>query len=65
MLLPKQTQAAVRVRTPFRMEVDVGLGDVVKRITTMVDVTPCAPCQQRAAAMNRYVVFTGRPPRSR
>jgi hypothetical protein len=62
MLLPKQARPAVRIGTPFRMEHDIGLGEVVKRITTKVGVAPCAPCQERAAAMNRHVVFTGRSP---
>jgi len=65
MLLPKQTRAAVKVGVPFRLEDDVGLGDAIKRVTTMAGIHPCAPCQARAEALNRRVVFTGRAPRSR
>lgn len=61
MLLPKQ--APVRVNVPFRMDDDIGLGDVIKRVTTKVGVAPCAPCQARAAAMNRMIVFGGRTSR--
>jgi hypothetical protein len=65
MLLPKQTPTPVRLSTPFRMEADVGLGDLVKRVTAKVGITPCAPCQSRAEAMNRMAVFTGRSTHTR
>jgi len=58
MLLPKQEP--IRVVVPFRLDEDVGLGDVVKRMTTRMGIRPCAPCQARAAAMNRMIVFSGR-----
>jgi len=35
----------------------VGLGDIVKRITKVVGVTPCAACEQRAARLNSWVRF--------
>jgi len=63
MLLPKQAKAAVRVAIPFELDQDVGLGDALKQLTAKVGIEPCAPCQQRAAALNRYVVFTGRSSR--
>lgn len=52
-------------RRPFRLPTfvtdrDIGLGDVVKRATTAVGVKPCGGCEQRAAAFNRWFVFTGR-----
>lgn len=65
MLLPKQAQAALKVGVPFRLEEEVGLGDVIKRVTAKVGITPCAPCQARAEAMNRRVVFTGRSTHAR
>ena len=47
------------VRLPrFMMREDVGLGDVVKRMTSAVGVTPCGGCQQRAARLNRWIGFT-------
>ena len=60
MLLPKQAKATVRVSIPFELAQDVGLGDVIRRLTSKVGISPCAPCEQRAAALNRYVTFTGR-----
>jgi hypothetical protein len=55
---------AARVRLPgFINEEDTGLGDVVKRLTYAVGVKPCGGCDQRAAALNRWLVFSGRHPR--
>ena len=53
-----------RVRLPgFITDEDIGLGDVIKRATSAVGVKPCGGCGRRAAALNRWFVFTG--PRSR
>jgi len=50
-----------RVRLPgFVRDEDIGLGDVLKRATSAVGIRPCGGCQQRAAALNRWMVFTGR-----
>jgi hypothetical protein len=47
------------VRLPgFLVDEEVGLGDVIKRATTSVGIVPCDGCQRRAAAMNRWMVFT-------
>jgi len=49
-----------RVQVPaFVTKREVGLGDAIKRVTSAVGIKPCAGCQRRAAALNRYVVFTG------
>lgn len=53
-----------RIRLPgFITDEDIGLGDVIKRATSAVGIKPCGGCGRRAAALNRWVVFTG--PRSR
>ena len=50
-----------RVRLPgFLTEQDVGLGDVIKHVTSAVGVRPCGDCARRAAALNRRVAFSGR-----
>jgi hypothetical protein len=52
---------ARRVRLPgFSAETAVGLGDVIKRTTSLVGIRPCGSCRERAASLNRRVVFTGR-----
>jgi len=48
-----------RVRLPgFISDEQVGLGDVVKRITYAGGIKPCGGCGRRAAALNRWMVFT-------
>jgi hypothetical protein len=54
----------IRVPKPIRVPIPglrntVGLGQVVKKLTTAVGVSPCAGCQRRASALDRRVVFTG------
>jgi len=52
-----------RLRLPgFVSETDIGLGDVIRRATSVAGVKPCEPCLQRAARLNRWLVFTGRRP---
>jgi len=49
-----------RVRLPRAIaDEDVGLGDVLKRATSAVGVKPCGGCERRAAALNRWLVFSG------
>jgi hypothetical protein len=50
-----------RVRLPgFIIENEIGLGDVIKRATSAVGIRPCAGCERRAAALNRWMLFTRR-----
>jgi hypothetical protein len=48
-----------RVRLPgFIKDDEVGLGDAIKRVTYAFGLTPCGGCEQRATALNRWMVFT-------
>jgi len=48
-----------KVRLPgFITGEEVGLGDVVQRVTYAMGIKPCGGCERRAAAMNRWMVFT-------
>jgi len=50
-----------QVRLPgFILEDEIGLGDVIKRATYAVGIKPCGGCEQRAAALNQWMVFTRR-----
>ena len=50
-----------RVRLPgFISDKDVGLGDAIKHVTYAVGITPCGGCEKRAAALNRWLTFSGR-----
>jgi hypothetical protein len=49
-----------RVHLPgFISDREIGLGDVIKRVTSTVGIRPCGGCERRAAALNRWIVFTG------
>ena len=59
-----QERQTYRVRLPgFISDEDVGLGDVIKRATSSVGIRPCGGCEQRAAALNHWLTFTGRRPK--
>jgi hypothetical protein len=48
-----------RVRLPgFVTAEEIGLGDVIKRATSYLGMRPCGGCKQRAAALNRWMMFT-------
>jgi hypothetical protein len=50
---------AFRVRLPgFVRDEEIGLGDVVKRMTYAAGIRPCGGCEKRAAALNRRMIFT-------
>jgi len=47
------------VRLPgFLIEGEMGLGDIVKKITYSIGVQPCSGCEKRAAALNRWMRFS-------
>lgn len=48
-----------RIRLPgFIKEEEIGLGDVIKKVTYAMGVKPCTGCEKRAAALNRWMRFT-------
>ena len=48
-----------RIRLPgFVKEQEIGLGDVIKRVTYAIGIKPCTGCEKRAATLNRWVRFT-------
>ena len=52
---------AHRVRLPgFVTDEDVGLGDLIKSATSAIGIKPCGGCHRRAAALNRWMTFSGR-----
>jgi hypothetical protein len=59
-IVTEETQTAPRkVRLPgFITGAEIGLGDAVKHVTYAVGIQPCGGCERRAAAMNRWMVFT-------
>lgn len=50
-----------RLRLPgFILDEEIGLGDVIKRVTATAGIKPCGGCLRRAATLNRWVQFRGR-----
>lgn len=48
-----------RIRLPgFLIEEEIGLGDAIKRATYAMGMRSCSGCERRAAALNRWVVFS-------
>lgn len=48
-----------RVRLPgFITDEDVGLGDIVKKATSIVGIPPCGGCVERARRLNNWMVFS-------
>jgi hypothetical protein len=56
----KEKHIPHRVRLPgfITHDDEIGLGDVVKRVTYAMGIKPCAGCERRVAALNRWMVFT-------
>ena len=38
-------------------EGEIGLGDLVNKVTYAVGLEPCGGCERRRAALNRWLVF--------
>ena len=59
---PEASPVQHRVRLPgFVNDQEIGLGDVLKRMTSTLGIRPCGGCRRRAAMLNRWVTFDGRP----
>jgi hypothetical protein len=59
--MEKSGRRPYKVRLPgFVIDTDVGLGDVIKRATSMIGIRPCGGCERRASALNRWAIFSRR-----
>ena len=48
-----------RLRLPgFITNEEIGLGDVIKRVTSAGGIRPCGGCEHRAATLNRWLIFS-------
>jgi hypothetical protein len=53
---------AYHVRLPgFVSEEPVGLGDAIKRATSLAGIRPCSGCEHRARQLNSWFVFSRKP----
>jgi hypothetical protein len=54
-------QRSSPVRLPgFINDEDIGLGDLISRVTSPFLHSQCQGCERRAATLNRWLVFSGR-----
>jgi hypothetical protein len=58
--LPENSEPPIhRVRLPgFVSDDDIGLGDIIKRVTHAVGIKPCGGCNRRAESLNHWMVFS-------
>jgi hypothetical protein len=55
---PGETQhQPYRVRLPGFINEELGLGEVVKRVTYAMGIKPCRGCEKRAAILNQWMRF--------
>jgi hypothetical protein len=55
----RKERPAHQVRLPgFLIEEEVGLGDLIKKATYAMGITPCGGCEKRATALNRWMTFS-------
>jgi peroxiredoxin len=55
-----ETPRPHRVSLPrFLLKREIGLGDLIKRVTSGLGIKPCVGCERRAAVLNRWMVFSG------
>ena len=60
----KDKRLPYKVRLPgFISDEDIGLGDVIKGVTSAIGIRPCGGCAHRAAALNRWLTISRRRPR--
>jgi peroxiredoxin len=43
----------------FLVKHEIGLGDLIKRVTSAMGIKPCVGCERRAAVLNRWLVLSG------
>ena len=56
---PRATPPRCACACPASLQMTrLGLGDTIKRVTYAFGLKPCGGCEQRATALNRWVVFT-------
>jgi len=57
---PAETPHPHRLRLPqFLVKYEIGLGDLIKRMTSALGIKPCVGCERRARTLNRWLVFSG------
>jgi len=57
---PAETRPPHRLSLPrFLVKHEIGLGDLIKRVTSALGIKPCVGCERRATVLNRWLVLSG------
>lgn len=49
-----------QIQLPFAIDGNIGLGDVLKQMTSAIGIKPCGGCQKRAEWLNQQIQFRGK-----
>jgi hypothetical protein len=52
-----ESESRFRLKFPYLLKKEIGLGDVVKKTTSAVGIKPCGACQKRAELLNEWMNF--------
>ena len=56
---PSAALNPARIRLPgLLVTEEIGMGDAIQHLTSSVGIKPCCGCEGRAAALNRWIVFS-------
>ena len=56
--LPEKVTSEHSIRIPFLTDdAEIGLGDVIRKVTYAVGIKSCTGCERRAARLNRWMSF--------
>ena len=56
----QETSRPRRISLPIPLEGEIGLGDMLSRMTSAVGIKPCGGCKERAQKMNNQIIFQGK-----
>lgn len=57
---PEKVTSKHNIRIPFLTDdANIGLGDVIRKVTYAVGIEPCTGCERRARRLNRWMSFHG------
>ncbi|MBF0539406.1 MAG: hypothetical protein HQL03_14255 [Nitrospirae bacterium] len=48
----------VKIKLPMFISEEIGLGDVIKGVTSTFGIKPCGGCEKRAEILNNLVTLT-------
>ncbi len=59
----KNNRQPHQINIPGFIDEEIGLGDVIKHVTSAMGIKPCSGCKRRAETLNRWLTFKPRRPK--